>query len=128
MVVTSAAQAAAETAELGAMTSFGRARVLPFATTFSETTVVVVLPRPSSRLELTVQVAAAGSTSVKVVTVPSVSESVKSPAANEPRSVRSSSPGCGTQPLLAALAVKEVVPPSAFTTSSEVVEVFRISV
>lgn len=67
---------------------------------------------------------AAASALVKVVTVPSVSESVNVPV-TPPLRVRSSEPGSGTHPFFAALAVKWIASPSSRTTSTAVSEIRR---
>ncbi|CAM5682284.1 hypothetical protein SALBM217S_04842 [Streptomyces griseoloalbus] len=83
--------------------------------------------RPSTRERLTAQAVPAVPTRRNVVTVPSVSDRTRSPLVRLPLRVRFSAPGSGTQPVLAALEVKDTVPPSEVTTSSEVADVLRIS-
>ncbi len=106
------------------MIRLGRALVSVPTTTASDTVVVVELVNPSSSEDVTDQVAAAGATLPKVVTVPPVSDSVKLPA-KVPVRVRSSAPGSGTHPP-PALAVKWIASSSASTTSSDVAEVWRM--
>ncbi len=112
-------------AEVGATTCLGRASFLPSTVTVSDTTVVVLLDRPSSSVLETCQVAAAASSLVNSVTVPSVSDSVKAPVVL-PLSVRPSAPGSGTQPVFAAFAVKCVSSPSAPTTATAVSDSLRM--
>lgn len=80
-------------------------------------TSVVEWAWPSTRDRETVQAVAAELTRLKVVTLPSVLERVKSPLVKVPFSVRSSAPCSGIQPVLAELAEKAIVSPSAVTMS-----------
>lgn len=116
------------TALVAAMMRRGRASVLPSgAVTASETTSVVESASPSDSEVVTVHAVADGSTRAKVVTVPSVPESVNVPA-KPPVRVSSSEPGSATQPSAAALAVKRTCVPVLVTRSTDVSEVRRTAV
>jgi hypothetical protein len=118
-----AAQVSEDTAEVGAIIDFGRAKVWLPEITFCETMVTVELD--VDRYEVAAcQVVAAGSTFANVVVVPLVSFTVKDPV-SEPVRVRYSDPGSGFQPP-ALVAVNPTPFPLESSSSTDVAEVWRI--
>ncbi|CAO0834124.1 hypothetical protein SMICM17S_04719 [Streptomyces microflavus] len=117
-----AAQVGADTAEDGAITYLGRARVLPPRMIFSEITVVVEFS-VGRNVRDSCQAVAAGSTLVNTEVDPFVSFKVKEPA-SVPVKVRPFARVSGFHPPL-VVAVNPISAPATSTTASEVAEVGR---